>query len=199
MFSFNIIDRYEEDSIKEIQYWKKDFNELIPEEDYDCVITPGNSFGIMDGGFDKVLLDRFPEVQSNVQMGIECLYGREMPLGTSLSCRLTKGVVLIYVPTMRFPGPVSDNAAAYNAALSAFSLIKQFNKRAPARALKRVVMPLLATNTGGIPPKFSAKQIVLAYQYLEGKPPAEWTTREMAEQQSKLMAATNFVNLRTGK
>lgn len=199
MFSLNIIDRYEEKDIKELQYWKKDFNELKPVEDYDCVITPGNSFGIMDGGFDKVILDKYPKAQMNIQQGIGRLYGRELPVGSALSCRLSNGVTLIYVPTMRFPGPVTDKATAYNSALSAFSLIAQFGQFKDKDPITKVVMPLFATATGGIPPKWSARQICLAYKHMQGEPAKDWNDPKIKELQSELAAATNFINLRTGK
>lgn len=200
MFSFNIIDRYEEKDIKELQYWKKDFNELIPVEDYDCVITPGNSFGIMDGGFDKVILDKYPEAQKNIQQGIGSLYGRELPVGSAISTRLELGVTLVYVPTMRFPGPVTDKAAAYNSAMAAFSLVRQLDKfNYKKDFIKKVVMPLFATATGGIPPKWSARQICLAYKHLQGEPAKNWNDPKIKELQAELAAATNFINLRTGK
>lgn len=200
MFILNIYDQYEESDIQFLEYCKKDFRKLKAGEDYDCIITPGNAFGIMDGGFDKVVLDKYPLAQEIVQRTIKNFYGSECPVGASILVKLSHKVSLVYAVTMRFPGPLASKDIAYTAALSAFSAIESYNKAMVANLrIKNVAMPLLATTTGGYPPVKSAHQIILALSRVGKKPPKDWSSDALADFRKDLEKSMDFINTRTGK
>lgn len=55
----------------------------VPE--YDCIVSPANSFGIMDGGLDLALINYFGnELMKRVQDRIKTEYAGEQPVGTCL-------------------------------------------------------------------------------------------------------------------
>lgn len=200
MFILNIYDQFEESDIQFLEYCKKDFRKLKAGEDYDCIITPGNAFGIMDGGFDKVVLEKYPLAQEIVQRTIKNFYGSECPVGSSVLVKLSHKVSLVYAVTMRFPGPVAAKDIAYTAALSAFSAIESYNKAMPENVrIKNVTMPLLATTTGGYPPVKSAQQILLALSRVGKIPPKDWNSVELADFRKALENSTDFTNAYTGK
>lgn len=199
MFNLKIVDRV---NLSPHQYYQKgDFNALVPGKDYDCVITPGNSFGIMDGGFDKVIAKKFPDSQDAVRFTIERFWGKEMPVGQAITVSLGEGLQLCYAPTMRFPGPLKGKDVAYQVALAAFCQIAYFNKMTPSRKISEVVMPLFCTTTGGMPAEVSYEQIVYAYQRVVvdslNIPEKSWSG--LLAHRDKLKHLSSWVNTRTGR
>lgn len=199
MFNLKIVDRVNLSPRQ--HYQKRDFNTLIPGKDYDCVITPGNSFGIMDGGFDKVIANKFPDSQDAVQLAIERFWGKEMPVGQAITVSLGGNLQLCYAPTMRFPGPTKEKDIAYRVAHAAFCQIVYFNKMTPDRKISEVAMPLFCTATGGMPAEVSYDQIVYAYQRVIGDytnlPEKSWS--KLLAHRDKLKYLSSWVNTRTGK
>lgn len=154
-------------------YKRADFNSLLPGVQYDCVITPGNSFGIMDGGFDLVVAERFPQAQTKLQDQMRDFYGIEINVGDAAVVTIGDGVKMVYAPTMRTPSKINDPTVVYRAALAAFQKIVIWNKMHTGKITK-VVMPLFGTSTGGVPPIISYKQIELAYNVIKnGTQPQE--------------------------
>jgi len=198
MFNLKIIDLSGFDSWPNFE--KRDFRTMIPGKDYDCIITPGNSFGIMDGGFDKVVRDKFPRSQETVQTVIKQFWGKEMPVGQAITVSLSEAVQLCYAPTMRFPGPLKSKDTAYLAALAAFCQIKCFNKLSPNLAIKNVVMPLFCTTTGGMPVEVSYEQIMYAYQRVtssDNSPEKDWG--DLLAHRDNLKRLFSWANTRTGR
>src|SRR5215469_7672042 len=54
-------------------------------EEFDCIVSPANSFGLMDGGVDRAIISFFGiELMDRVQaMIVEDFFG-EQPVGTSV-------------------------------------------------------------------------------------------------------------------
>ncbi|MEJ1715111.1 phage tail protein, partial [Escherichia coli] len=53
-------------------------------EGYDCIVSPANSFGMMDGGIDKYIVEKFgSQLMIDVQNVIIKEYVGEQPVGTS--------------------------------------------------------------------------------------------------------------------
>lgn len=199
MFNLKIVDRV---NLSPRQHYQKgDFNALTPGKDYDCVITPGNSFGIMDGGFDKVIANKFPNSQDAVHFAIGRFWGKEMPVGQAITVSLGGNLQLCYAPTMCFPGPAKEKDIAYRVALAAFCQIVHFNKMTPDKKISEVVMPLFCTATGGMPAEVSYDQIVYAYQRIVGDSPnlpeKNWT--KLLAHRDKLKSLSSWVNTRTGR
>lgn len=137
----------------------------IPTE---CIVSPANSFGFMDGGFDATITKYLGhQVQSNVQKIIKEYYNGELLVGQAIFVATENPLVpyCISAPTMRVPmylGQESINA--YLAARAIFLLLKQ-----PV-PFKSVTIPGLGTGVGAVPYDVCAKQVRMAYdEFFLGK------------------------------
>lgn len=105
--------------------------EAVPE--YDCIVSPANSFGIMDGGFDLALINYFGlELMKLVQAKIKNEYAGEQPVGTCLIVETgdKKHPYLAHTPTMRVPRIIREYDTIYNAMRAMLLAVqKQINWR----------------------------------------------------------------------
>jgi O-acetyl-ADP-ribose deacetylase (regulator of RNase III) len=95
-----------------------DFWELSKSIDYDCIVSPANSFGIMDGGLDLALRNYFGmQLQDNVQNFILDYFDGEQPVGTLFIVQTyyQKHPYLAHTPTMRVPMKITNNDDIYRA------------------------------------------------------------------------------------
>jgi hypothetical protein len=85
--------------------------EIIPDRfewlpEFDCLVSPANSFGMMDGGMDAAITRFFGvELEQRVQQRILADYLGEQPIGTSfiIATGHPKHPFLAHTPTMRVP------------------------------------------------------------------------------------------------
>ena len=86
----------------------------------DAVTSSANSFGIMDGGLDKALVDFFGEqLQANVQRVIQEEFLGEQPVGTCATIDIPGyNKKVLHTPTMRIPQPILDPRIIYTATRS---------------------------------------------------------------------------------
>lgn len=108
------------------------------------VVTPGNGFGIMDGGFDGVLRRIHGDgLQERIQRGILRMYGPEMPVGTAMTAQAPDGQRIIYAPTMQVPMILEHSDCVYRAARAAAHLAMTMDE-------KTLYMPVMGSGTGGM-------------------------------------------------
>ena len=88
---------------------------------FDCLVTPGNSFGLMDGGVDLAIAEHYPSIERRVQNKIRWLWHGQLPVGNALHIPRENPDQpdLIYAPTMRVPSNVSNTDHAYQATWAA--------------------------------------------------------------------------------
>jgi O-acetyl-ADP-ribose deacetylase (regulator of RNase III) len=133
----------------------------IFETDANTLVSPANSFGIMDGGLDGKLRDYFGEsVEKAVQERIRGQFHGELPVGlaTVVETGHARHPYLISAPTMRYPADVSHTVNAYLATKAALSV-------AIARpAQLRIALPGFCALTGGMSPTQVARQMRIAYE-----------------------------------
>ena len=82
----------------------------------DTIVSPANSFGIMDGGIDGKIRDYFGfEIEKKVRQKIDTEYFGELPVGCAILTKTDDNKIkyLISAPTMRVPENVSDTLNAY--------------------------------------------------------------------------------------
>lgn len=82
-----------------------------------AIVSPANSYGLMDGGYDKAITDYFGKnLQSIVQQKILHDFCGEQPVGCSISVDIPnhKNFMLIHTPTMRKPERILDNKIVYH-------------------------------------------------------------------------------------
>lgn len=144
--------------------------ESIPE--FDCMVSPANSFGLMDGGVDAAITRFFGvELMQAVQKRIIEEYLGEQPVGTSMIVPTgsAKHPFLAHTPTMRVPLLISHTDHVYLAMWAMLRAVHHHNQT-DEHKINIVACPGLGTGVGRVPFREAARQMALAYRnYL--KPP----------------------------
>lgn len=123
---------------------------------FDCgaqfVVTPGNSFGFMDGGLDLEVATRWPHAATKIR---KIAMAGEILVGQALQCLLLDDPFfsVVYAPTMRVPMRLpSDTVNPYLAtrgALRSSAYDVQFS----------MAFPGMGTGVGQVGPVRCAKQM----------------------------------------
>ena len=133
---------------------------------YDCMVSAGNSFGLMDGGVDLAIINYFGiDLMDRVQQHILREFRGEQPVGTSfiIETKHPQHPFLAHTPTMKVPMAISQTDNVYRAMYSMLLAVWQHNKKA-SKQIKTVVCPGLGTMTGQMPFDRAAKHMALAYK-----------------------------------
>ena len=126
----------------------------------DCVVSPANSYGFMDGGFDKDLFSFFgPQIESRVQDAVSRRPEGFLPVGASVLIQTGHSRIpyLIVAPTMTLPERV-EPSNAYRAMRAVLRVA-----RSAGTTFNHVFCPGLATGVGGVAPTEAAEQMAQAY------------------------------------
>lgn len=119
-----------------------------------AVVSPGNGFGIMDGGFDGALRALCGDLlEARIKRQIVERYGPELPVGAAVAARSEHGQLVIYAPTMQIPMRIVGTDNVYRAARAAAN-------KAVYIGVDVLYMPLLGTGTGGMALEDAAVQIL---------------------------------------
>ena len=144
---------------KEVKVVEDDFAHFVKMfDDVECIVTPGNSFGQMSGGFDKAVRDYYEkELEVVVQRYINThLYGEQVT-GTAFTVDIPNtNKKLIYSPTMRWPHPLRDSTVIYHCMRS--TLIEAIKNN-----IHSIVIPSFGGATGKAKPHFIAKYMKEGY------------------------------------
>jgi len=135
----------------------------------DAIVSPANSFGIMDGGIDHAIRDRLGHiVQSRIQKVIVDKYHGELPVGCAeiVETNEPHWKYLIVAPTMRVPEPVAFTLNAYLAFRAILLAVENFNKNCGRREIDSLVCCGLGTGVGKVSPTKCAQQMRAAYQVM---------------------------------
>lgn len=146
------------------------------------IVAPGNSFGIMDGGFDQVLRDMLRGVEGVVQSRIKQRWGGELPVGACEYVWAEHLWDVLYAPTMRVPMDVSTTLNAYLAFRAALVVAVEY-----AEDDAEILCPGLCTLSGKMPPERAAAQMRLAWDSVKRGHPNDWDG--VRDEMSKLMRA----------
>jgi O-acetyl-ADP-ribose deacetylase (regulator of RNase III) len=132
---------------------------------YDCLVSPGNSFGMMDGGVDAAITKFFGKsLMERVQQQILDDYLGEQSVGTSIIVATghPQHPWLAHTPTMRVPMPIVGTDIPYMAMWAMLLAVRQHNRYGD-RQITTIACPGLGTGIGRIPPAEAARQMALAY------------------------------------
>jgi O-acetyl-ADP-ribose deacetylase (regulator of RNase III) len=139
-----------------------DINNAVSEPT-DYIVSPANSYGIMNGGIDGVYMLMFPGIERKVRGAIRNKYPdtKLLPIGECLSvpitemrrCKTPLIRELICCPTMEEPCDIRDTDNVYQAMRALLIFLK-----GQKRPLK-VIIPGLGTATGHLSFDESARQI----------------------------------------
>ncbi len=127
----------------------------------DALVSPANSFGVMDGGLDGKLRDYFgPSIEQRVRERIAAQFHGELPVGLACIVETSheRHPYLICAPTMRCPADVSGTVNAY---LAMKAILNEAIGH--ARPL-RIAVPGLCSLTGGMGAPQVARQMRIAYE-----------------------------------
>lgn len=150
--------------------------------DTDCVVSPANSFGYMDGSLDAVITKRLgKQVQNNLQEKIKNSPMGELLVGQTELVETGDEHIpyCISAPTMRVPSKLENTVNVYLAAKAVFNLFKNEDK------INTITMSGLGTGVGQVPYPLCAKQMRQAYDdvWLEKyKFPKTWIDAQMRHQ-----------------
>jgi len=130
----------------------------------DAYVSPANSHGIMDGGFDLLLRARFPGVDVRVQREID-QRGGMLPIGHAVIVETGDWDVpyLVSVPTMERPSRIAHTNNVYLAMRGLLKTVYDFNTRMDS-PIQSLAIPGLGTGVGAMPPSIAAAQMIEAYE-----------------------------------
>lgn len=118
---------------------------------FDCVVTAGNSFGLMDAGVDLAVVKFFGRhVMERIQKVILEDHLGEQPVGTCILVPTDHPAhpFVAHAPTMRTPMNIRGTDHVYLALWAALTAVHRHN-RAEERMIQSVACPGLGTGTGG--------------------------------------------------
>ena len=137
----------------------------------DAMVSPANSFGIMDGGLDLAIRDRLGfEVQREAQRVILERHHGELHVGQAevIETKHEDWPHLVIAPTMRVPESVGRTLNAYLAFRATLLAVCRFNEAAGSRVIDSIVCPGLGTGIGGMDAQRCALQMRMAYRQVSG-------------------------------
>ncbi len=127
-------------------------------DDVQCIVSPANSYGLMDGGYDLAITKYFGEgLQKKVQKYIiENLYG-EQPVGTSIILNINDKQKLIHTPSMRIPSYIKDPMVVYHCMRTCLMTAIDNN-------IESIVIPAFGGACGGLDFSIIANMMYHAYE-----------------------------------
>jgi O-acetyl-ADP-ribose deacetylase (regulator of RNase III) len=140
------------------------------ERDADAMVSPANSFGIMDGGLDLAIRDALGfEVQKRVQAVIIEKHHGELPVGCAevVETDHARWPMLVCAPTMRIPESVSQTLNAYAAFRAILLAVKRWNERGN-RKISSLLCCGLGTGIGNLDERRCAVQMRMAWKQVSG-------------------------------
>lgn len=153
-----------------VDAWKKEFENLpefeilqgnIFELNYDALVSPGNSFGFMDGGIDLLISEFYGwKIQEKLQQIIKDKYNGELLVGQAELVETNEHDCkwILCAPTMRVPLVITNTVNVYLAAKGIFKILKEHPE------IQTIAIPGLGTGVGRLQPHLCAKQMRRAYK-----------------------------------
>ena len=174
-------------SYPEVEILKGDYFQ----QSADAIVSPANSFGIMDGGLDLAIRNELGyQVETDIQEVILNKYHGEMPIGSAeiINTNHDKWSYIIAAPTMRIPENIAYTLNAYIAFRAILIAINSFNESEPKRVIKSLICSGLGTGIGSMEPTKCAAQMRAAYKLI--KEPARISSyEEIHRSHQKLLTA----------
>ncbi|MDZ8134351.1 MAG: macro domain-containing protein [Nostoc sp. DedQUE04] len=161
--------------------------------DFDCMVSPANSFGMMDGGIDAAIIRFFgPSLMARVQQRILEDYLGEQPVGTSMIVETGhhKHPFLAHTPTMRVPMIIAGTDIPYIAMWAMLLAVRHHNQHARQK-INTIACPGLGTGIGRVPYTEAARQMALAYDHFL-YPPKYLNCIVAAERQLQIWEGGDF-------
>lgn len=165
--------------------WKEAFSEYpeveikygrFEDTDFDCIVSPANSFGLMDGGIDEAITMYFgQQMMDRVQDMILDKYAGEQPVGTSEIVLGTdpatdkKVRFVAHTPTMIIPELIENTNNIYMAMKAMLIAVNNHNLNCSTK-INTVVCSGLGTGAGRVPFTKAALDMAKAYHSVKFPP-----------------------------
>ena len=127
----------------------------------DCVVSPANSFGFMDGGLDLLISKNLGwQIEEQLQVRIKNMSTRELLVGQAELIETGDQHIpfCIVAPTMRVPMIIKDTVNTYLASKAVFILLKNNPQ------IRTISISGLGTGVGRVPYDVCAKQMYQAFE-----------------------------------
>lgn len=131
-----------------------DFQTFMDEYQVDCVVSPGNSYGVMAGGFDRAISNYFGwDLTKRVQAYINKNLNGQQPVGTSFIIETgMPDIRLIHTPSMIRPSKINDSNVVFDCTKSTLDVAKDNN-------VESIVLPAFGGACGGLSPDIIATKM----------------------------------------
>jgi O-acetyl-ADP-ribose deacetylase (regulator of RNase III) len=151
-------------------------------QEFDCMVSAANSFGLMDGGVDLAIARFFGDaLVERVQSHIRREYLGEQPVGTSFIVETGNPdhPYLAHTPTMRIPMSIKTTDYVYLAMWAMLRAVHHHNRTTILPPIRTVACPGLGTGAGEMPAGEAARQMEIAYRwYVSPLSRLDWPTAE---------------------
>lgn len=125
----------------------------------DGIVSPANSFGIMDGGYDKAIIDIFgEELQQKVRETLKWEVGGYQTPGTCITVPFNENLTLFHTPTMRYPEEIADGRIVFDCMYNTI-------KAARLSKCKAIVIPAFGGCTGALDFDVIARYMCMGWEY----------------------------------
>jgi len=164
----------------------------IFEQDCQAIVSPGNSFGFMDGGLDLSILNFFGlHIQERLQHTIFAQHHGELIVGLAELINTDHHNIpyVIAAPTMRVPMILGDSTINVYLAMRAVLLLVKFGTLSDSTPLSNIIETVavsgLGTGVGKVPPAICARQMRTAIEDImlnKSTFPNSWVEAQMRHQ-----------------
>lgn len=158
-------------------------------EAFDAIVSPANSFGLMDGGIDWFITDFFgKQLMNRVQGKIISDYLGEQPVGSAFVIETGDEThpYLVHSPTMRVPKIVKGTDIAYISTHAALIAVNKHNRESENK-IDILLMCGMGTGCGEMDYNIAASQMAMAWKNLRNVPDKiTWSYAQIREEDIKL-------------
>lgn len=148
------------DNYKNISIINNDLISFLNSRKVECIVSPANSFGMMDGGYDLAITNYYEangiDIISIVQEVLWKKHLGEQPIGTSELIETGKEL-LIHTPSMRVPMNIAKTNNVY-------MCMKSVLLCAIENDIASIVIPAFGGGCGQVNPIDIAHKMRLAYE-----------------------------------
>jgi O-acetyl-ADP-ribose deacetylase (regulator of RNase III) len=161
-----LFDEFPNDNKYNVKVCNEDFRNI---ENYDCIVSPGNSHGIMDGGMDFAISRNFgnrdefiKNIQDQLKLKCNC---KQMPGSAKiLKINSEKCKYLLHLPTMNIPSRITNKEILYWNIYNMLHKVDKHNIKYD-NDIKVICMSGLGTGCGRVQYNQFIKLFKLAYDH----------------------------------
>lgn len=152
---------------KDVTVVCSDLHDFLQRNQVECIVSPTNSYGLMDGDFDLAISSEFGwDLQTRVQKYIIEHYKGEQPIGSSFIIDIgINDMKLIHTPTMRIPFPVKDPMIVYQRMRTTLMVALENH-------IESIVIPAFCGEWGEVSPKVISRLMCEDYKQVMNPPVA---------------------------